>query len=173
MFRLVNTGMPISALMMPIPVASDIETQHKSRFAHLHSTLLPQVTGRRNRRRLASPLHGTLTPGRISVGRLPLGKTGVSLSLTESSQNSLPSAVSRSGGNRSAPSLWPFDRSSWGDDPPFLNPLLLQMVLAHPPLSLASFIKRPRQECIQVFGYEIFKVCRTSLVDILFSACWL
>ena len=26
-------------------------------------TLLPQVTGQRNRRRLASPLHGTLTPG--------------------------------------------------------------------------------------------------------------
>ena len=81
------------ALIAAIPGASDIdnlETQHKSRFTHLHSTLLPQVTGRRNRRRLASPLHGTLTPGRISVGRPPFGRTGVSLSLTESSQNSLP-----------------------------------------------------------------------------------
>ena len=83
----------LSALTAAIPGASNIdhfETQHKSRFTHLHSTLLPQVTGRRNRRRLASPLHGTLTPGRISVGRPPFGRTGVSLSLTESSQNSLP-----------------------------------------------------------------------------------
>ena len=77
-------------MIAPISGASDIETQHKSRFTHLHSTLLPQVTGQRNRRRLASPLHGTLTPGRISVGRPPFGRTGVSLSLTESSQNSLP-----------------------------------------------------------------------------------
>ncbi len=84
----------LSALTAAIPGASNIdhfETQHKSRFTHLHSTLLPQVTGRRNRRRLASPLHGTLTPGRISVGRpLSGSRTGVSLSLTESSQNSLP-----------------------------------------------------------------------------------
>ena len=88
---------------MPIPGASDIETLRKSLFTRLHSTLLPQTPGRRNRRRLASPLHGTLTPGRISVGRPPSGRTGVSLSLTESSQNSLPSAVSRTNGNRLAP----------------------------------------------------------------------
>ena len=84
----------LSALVAAIPGASNIdhfETRHKSRFTHLHSTLLPQVTGQRNRRRLASPLHGTLTPGRISVGRPLSGSwTGVSLSLTESSQNSLP-----------------------------------------------------------------------------------
>ena len=97
----------LSALMAAIPGASNIdkfETQHKSRFTHLHSTLLPQVTGQRNRRRLASPLHGTLTPGRISVGRPLSGSwTGVSLSLTESSQNSLSPAVSRTDGNRWAP----------------------------------------------------------------------
>ena len=84
----------LSALIAAVPGASNIdsfETLHKSRFTHLHSTLLPQVTGQRNRRRLASPLHGTLTPGRISVGRPLSGSwTGVSLSLTESSQNSLP-----------------------------------------------------------------------------------
>ena len=61
--------MLISAWITLVPGASDIETLRKSRFTHLHSTLLPQVTGQRNRRRLASPLHGTLTPGRISVGR--------------------------------------------------------------------------------------------------------
>ena len=75
----------LSALVAAIPGASNIdhfETRHKSRFTHLHSTLLPQVTGQRNRRRLASPLHGTLTPGRISVGRpLSGSRTGVSLSL--------------------------------------------------------------------------------------------
>lgn len=86
----------------------------------LHLTLLPQTSGRRHRRRLASPLHGTLTPGRISVGRPPSGRTGVSLSLTESSQYSLPSAVFRSGGNRSAPFLWPFDRSLQRENPPLL-----------------------------------------------------
>ena len=91
------------AFTAAISGASDIETLRKSRFTHLHSTLLPQVTGRRHRRRLASPLHGTLTPGRISVGRPPFGRTGVSLSLTESSQNSLPQAVSRTDGNRWAP----------------------------------------------------------------------
>ena len=81
------------ALTVAIHGASDIdnlETQHKSRFIHLHSTLLSQVTGQRTRRRLASPLHGTLTPSRISVGRPPFGGTAVSLSLTESSHNSLP-----------------------------------------------------------------------------------
>lgn len=157
----------LSTLVAAIPGASNIdhfETRHKSRFTHLHSTLLPQVTGQRNRRRLASPLHGTLTPGRISVGRPPFGRTGVSLSLTESLRYSLPPAVSRSGGNRSAPSLWPFDRSSRGNVPPSLNPLLLQMVLAHPPLSLASLVRRPRQECIQVFGYSIFNVREVRLM---------
>lgn len=107
---------------MPVPGASDIETLHKSRSVRLYSTLLPQTPGRRLGRRLASPLHGTLTPGRISVGRSPFGRTGVSLSLTESSQNSLPSAVFRSDGNRSAPFLWPFDRSLQGDNPPFFSP---------------------------------------------------
>ena len=116
-----NVG-PASA-MMAIPVASDIETLRKSRFAHLYSTLLPQVTGRKHRRRLASPLHGTLTPGRISVGRPPSGRTGVSLSLTESSQNSLPSAVSRSGGNRWAPYILAALIGAAGKRiPPFLSP---------------------------------------------------
>ena len=89
-----STAAFLSAHIAAVPGASNIdsfETRHKSRFTHLHSTLLPQVTGQRNRRRLASPLHGTLTPGRISVGRpLSGSRTGVSLSLTESSQNSLP-----------------------------------------------------------------------------------
>ena len=135
------------ALIAAIPGASDIdnlETQHKSRFTHLHSTLLPQVTGRRNRRRLASPLHGTLTPGRISVGRPPFGRTGVSLSLTESSQNSLPSAVFGRVGTARHLSSGPLIEASREIIPPSF-PLLLQMVLAHPPLSLAPLIKRPRQ----------------------------
>ena len=115
--------MHITARIAPIPVASDIETQRKSRFTHLYLTLLPQVTGRRNRRRLASPLHGTFTPGRISVGRPPSGRTGVSLSLTESSQNSLPSAVSRSGGNRWAPYILAALIGAAGKRiPPFLSP---------------------------------------------------
>lgn len=91
-----------------------LRLSNKSRFVRLHLTLLPQAAGRRLGRRLASPLHRTLTPGRISVGRPPFGRTGVSLSLTESSQYSLPSAVFRTDGNRSAPSLWPFDRSTQG-----------------------------------------------------------
>ena len=103
MFRLVHTETLTAAWIMPIPGASDIETRHKPRFVRLHSTQLPQTPGRRLGRRLASPLHGTLTPGRISVGRPPFGRAGVSLSLTESSQNSLPPAVSRTDGNRWAP----------------------------------------------------------------------
>ena len=100
----------LSALVAAIPGASNIdhfETRHKSRFTHLHSTLLPQVTGQRNRRRLASPLHGTLTPGRISVGRPPFGRTGVSLSLTESSQNSLPRTAFGQMGTAGHLILWP------------------------------------------------------------------
>ena len=141
--------MLISAWMVPIPGASDIETRHKSRFARLHSTLLPQTPGRRNRRRLASPLHGTLTPGRISVGRSPFGRTGVSLSLTESSQNSLPPAVSRTDGNRWAPYiLAALMELFWGDlSTSYVSPFP-QVVLAHPPASLTSLVKRPRQECI-------------------------
>ena len=114
----------LSALVAAIPGASNIdkfETQHKSRFTHLHSTLLPQVTGQRNRRRLASPLHGTLTPGRISVGRPLSGSwTGVSLSLTESSQNSLPSAVSRTDGNRWAPYIQAALMELFGETCPLL-----------------------------------------------------
>ncbi|WP_419046584.1 hypothetical protein, partial [Dysosmobacter sp.] len=34
----------------------------------------------------------------------------------------------------------------------------LQVVLAHPPASLAPFQKRPRQEGIQTIGCSIFKV---------------
>ena len=109
------------ALMAAIPGASDIdnlETQHKSRFTHLHSTLLPQVTGRRNRRRLASPLHGTLTPGRISVGRpLSGSRTGVSLSLTESSQNSLPRTAFGQMGTAGHLILGRFDGSFLGTCP--------------------------------------------------------
>ena len=98
----------LSALTATIPGASNIETQHKSRFTHLHSTLLPQVTGQRNRRRLASPLHGTLTPGRISVGRPLSGSwTGVSLSLTESSQNSLPRTAFGQMGTAGHLTSWP------------------------------------------------------------------
>ena len=114
----------LSALIAAIPGASNIdkfETRHKSRFAHLHSTLLPQVTGQRNRRRLASPLHGTLTPGRISVGRPLSGSwTGVSLSLTESSQNSLPPAVSRTDGNRWAPYILAALMELFGETCPLL-----------------------------------------------------
>ena len=116
----------LSALVAAIPGASNIdhfETRHKSRFTHLHSTLLPQVAGRRHRRRLASPLHGTLTPGRISVGRPPFGWTGVSLSLTESSQNSLPSAVFRTDGNRWAPYILAALIGAFGKGfSPFLTP---------------------------------------------------
>ena len=108
----------LSALIAAIPGASNIdnlETQHKSRFTHLHSTLLPQVTGQRNRRRLASPLHGTLTPGRISVGRpLSGSRTGVSLSLTESSQNSLPRTAFGRMGTAGHLILGRFYGSFWG-----------------------------------------------------------
>ena len=134
------------ALIAAIPGASDIdhlETQHKSRFAHLHSTLLPQVTGRRNRRRLASPLHGTLTPGRISVGRPPFGRTGVSLSLTESSQNSLPRTAFGQMGTAGHLILAAL-MEVFGDLVLF-GSLLPQVVLAHLPGSLASLAERPRQ----------------------------
>ena len=159
------------ALVAAIPGASNIdhlETQHKSRFTHLHLTLLPQVTGQKNRWRLASPLHGTLTPGRISVGRPR--KDGSIIVSDGIIAIQLAIGCFWSGGNRSAPSLWPFDRSTQGDRSPSLIPLLLQMVLAHPPLSLASLVRRPRQECIQVFGYEIFNVRSASLIDTLFLA---
>ena len=142
----------LSALVAAIPGASNIdhfETRHKSRFTHLHSTLLPQVTGQRNRRRLASPLHGTLTPGRISVGRPLSGSwTGVSLSLTESSQNSLPRTAFGQMGTAGHLILGRFDGILWGDlSNSYVSPFP-QVVLAHPPASLASLVKRPRQERI-------------------------
>lgn len=143
---------------MPVPGASNIETLHKSRSVRLYSTLLPQTPGRRLGRRLASPLHGTLTPGRISVGRSPFGRTGVSLSLTESSQNSLPRTAFGQMGTAGHLTFGRFDRSGVGDNLLFLTVLLLQVVLAHPPASLASLVKRPRQERIQVLGYSIFEV---------------
>ena len=147
----------LPALPAAIPGASDIETRHKPHFVRLHSTLLPQAAGRRLGRRLASPLHGTLTPGRISVGRPPFGRTGVSLSLTELSRYSLPSAVFGRVGTARHLLFGPLIEASREMIPPSF-PLPLQMVLAHPPLSLASLVKRPRQERIQVFGYSIFKV---------------
>ena len=112
------------AFTAAISGASDIETLHKSRFVHLHLTLLPQVTGRRHKRRLASPLHGTLTPGRISVGRPLSGSwTGVSLSLTESLQYSLPSAAFRTDGNRWAPYILAALIEAFGKGiPPFFLP---------------------------------------------------
>ena len=137
----------LSALVAAIPGASNIdhfETRHKSRFTHLHSTLLPQVTGQRNRRRLASPLHGTLTPGRISAGRPPFGRTGVSLSPTESSQNSLPQTAFGQMGTAGHLIFGRFDRSGVRDIL-LLAALLLQVVLAHLPVSLASLVERPRQ----------------------------
>ena len=142
----------LSALIAAVPGASNIdsfETRHKSRFTHLHSTLLPQVTGQRNRRRLASPLHGTLTPGRISVGRpLSGSRTGVSLSLTESSQNSLPRTAFGRMGTAGHLILGRFYGILWGDlSTSYVSPLP-QVVLAHPPASLASLVKRPRQERI-------------------------
>ena len=157
----------LSALTTAIPGASNIETQHKSRFTHLHSTLLPQVTGQRNRRRLASPLHGTLTPGRISVGRPPVGRTGVSLSLTESMRYSLPQAVFRTDRNRWAPYLGQSLIEAVGENyPPSLSPRFYRwssrILRCRLPLS-----ERPRQVCIYVFGYEIFNVREVCLICIL------
>ena len=131
------------AFTAAISGASDIETLHKSRFVHLHLTLLPQVTGRRHKRRLASPLHGTLTPGRISVGRPPFGRTGVSLSPTESSQNSLPQTAFGQMGTAGHLILGRFDGSLLGLV--LFGSLLPQVVLAHLPVSLASLAERPRQ----------------------------
>ena len=62
-----------------IPVASDIKIC--SRIRHY----FPGCEGDASGQRLAPPLHGSLTPGRISVGRPPAFRrdwTGVSLSLT-------------------------------------------------------------------------------------------
>ena len=62
-----------------IPVASDIKIYDRIRH------YFPDREGDASGQRLAPPLHGTLTPGRISVGRPPAFRrdwTGVSLSLT-------------------------------------------------------------------------------------------
>ena len=128
--------------------------------SHLHLTLLPQMSGRRNRRRLASPLHGTLPPARISRSRPPVGRTGVSLSLTESLQYSLPQAAFRTDGNRWAPYLGQSLIEAVGENyPPSLSPRFYRwssrILRRRLPLS-----ERPRQVCIYVFGYAIVKVHR-------------
>ena len=89
-----------------IPVASDIKIYDRIRH------YFPDREGDASGQRLAPPLHGTLTPGRISVGRPPAFRrdwTGVSLSLTLSLRNSPPQAALWSDGNRFAPykNHWP------------------------------------------------------------------
>jgi len=53
-------------------MASDIKTSQLCCLRmRLYSTLLPQAAGQPSEPRLAPPRHGSLTPGRISVGRPP------------------------------------------------------------------------------------------------------
>lgn len=72
--------------------------------------------------------------------------TGVSLSLTESLRTQPATGCFSGGWNRWAPSLAVIDAG-----------LPAQVVLAHPPASLAPF-SGPRQERIQVVGYSVFKL---------------
>lgn len=117
------------------PMASGIKTFQVIFSLCLHSTLLPQAHGRRHGQRLASPLHGNLTPGRISVGRPPCmipesrggwDWAGVSLSLTESLRTQPATGCFSGGWNRFAPYLAVIDAGCPA-----------QVVLAHPPASLA------------------------------------
>ena len=121
-----------------IPVASDIKIYDRIRH------YFPDREGDASGQRLAPPLHGTLTPGRISAGRPPFGRTGVSLSPTESSQNSLPQTAFGQMGTAGHLIFGRFDRSGVRDIL-LLAALLLQVVLAHLPVSLASLVERPRQ----------------------------
>jgi len=142
-----------------IPVASDIKICGRIRH------YFPSHTGDASGQRLASPLHGTLTPGRFSVGRPPAFRrdwTGVSLSLTLSSQHQPPQLASWADGPAPHLILAVIDRNRLGgksnrtekgdfvSSPRFYrwSSRILQRRL---PLS------GTRQESIQNIGYEIFK----------------
>ena len=116
--------------------------------SHLHLTLLPQMSAI------------MMVPARISRSRPPVGRTGVSLSLTESLQYSLPQAAFRTDGNRWAPYLGQSLIEAVGENyPPSLSPRFYRwssrILRRRLPLS-----ERPRQVCIYVFGYAIVKVHR-------------
>lgn len=72
--------------------------------------------------------------------------TGVSLSLTESLRTQPATGCFSGGWDRYAPYLAVIDAGCPA-----------QVVLAHPPASLAPF-SEPRQERIQVVGYSVFKL---------------
>src|SRR5699024_9061089 len=89
-----------------------------------------------------SPPRGSLPAALLACG---WDWAEVSLSLAESLRNSPPQAV-----------LWT-DGSAWHLIwPSLMQGLSAQVVLAHPPASLAP-VKGPRQEGIQMIGYLIFK----------------
>ncbi len=107
-----------------------------------YSTLLPQAPGRLPEVRLAGPCHGDLTPARISRSRPPcvipdsrgLGRDG-SIRRQGSWRNSLPRAAFGTGGTAGY-RIWP----SFIAEREFTAiSHLLQVVLAHPPLSLFPF----------------------------------
>ena len=150
-----------------VPVASVIKISLLIVSALVFDTTPPSTPGDLSGQQLAPLLHGNLTPGRISVGRPPVGRTGVSLSLTESMRYSLPQAVFRTDRNRWAPYLGQSLIEAVGENyPPSLSPRFYRwssrILRCRLPLS-----ERPRQVCIYVFGYEIFNVREVCLICIL------
>ena len=141
------------------PVLLLSRLSYKVSLTRLHSTLLPQTSGRRTWAAVGWTASQEFHP-RQDLCRPPSlldplnggwDWTGVS-PWQVLLRNSLPQAVFRT--DVTALHLrWPYLIKA--EEFTAILPRL-QVVLAHPPASLASF-KRPCQERIQVFGCEVFK----------------
>ena len=141
-------------------------------------------SGQSSEPRLAPPRHGSLTPARISRGPPSLldphsgggwDWTEVSLSLTESLRYSLPSAVLRTDGT-ARHLIWPslIDVGQPGcqnrtemygclrSQPCAVH---LQVVLAHPPESLAPFSKGPVRKVFRWLGIRFSRNPRGEIIQ--------
>ena len=162
-------------------MASDIKTLHFccSSAALVFDTTSPSakacvvdtgLLGRSSEPQLASLRHGRLTPARISPGcppclRLGLGRSIIAPDGVIAKQPATGCFVD--GWTRLAPYLAVVDRGSILQSCKkerknvqmtsfAVSAGPLQVVLAHPPASLAP-VKGPCQEGIQMIGYSIFK----------------
>lgn len=130
---------------------------YKVSFPRLHSTLLPQASGRRTWTAAGWVASRGFHP-RQDLCRLPsllAAGTGQEYHyLWQGSwRNSPPQAVFRT--DVTALHLrWPYLIKA--EEFTAISPCL-QVVLAHPPASLSPLVKGACQERIQIFGYEIVK----------------
>ena len=136
----------------------------------LYSTLLPQAAGQPSEPRLASPRHGTLTPGRISAGRplcLRLRLDGSIIIPGGVIAIQLATGCFLDGWTRLAPYLAVVDRGEiWqaviteqkciGDFVCSLYQNLYRWFSRILQRRL-PFFRGPRQEGIQMIGYSVYK----------------